>query len=283
MSNSDSGFIEIDGYKLHYITEGYGPNALVIGSAFFYSRSFSENLRKHLKITFLDWRGFSETESDSEISLDILLNDIDLIREKLGIKSCIIIGHSAHALLALEYAKKYPQYISHVVMIGISPNLSPEHASQAEKKWQEASCQERKAALIERIKQLPDEELAKLPPAERFVNWYVRRDPQGWYDFHFNSSQLWKDILPNMKMFDFLYGIALRDIDISKGLESFTKPVFIGLGQYDFIIAPPSSWDLLRPKFHNLTFRIFEKSGHSPQFEEVALFDEELLNWIGSS
>jgi len=36
----------------------------------------------------------------------------------------------------------------------------------------------------------------------------------------------------------------------------------------------------LRPRFHDLTIRIFEKSGHTPQFEEPGVFDEELLKWL---
>lgn len=39
-------------------------------------------------------------------------------------------------------------------------------------------------------------------------------------------------------------------------------------------------WDSLRPKFKNLTVRIFEKSAHSPQYEEAELFDAELLKWL---
>ena len=70
------------------------------------------------------------------------------------------------------------------------------------------------------------------------------------------------------------------EIDIANGLERFDRPVFLALGRYDFIVAPPSSWNPLTPKFKNLTIDIFEQSGHTPQFEEPALFDERLVNWI---
>jgi len=136
------------------------------------------------------------------------------------------------------------------------------------------------SCLEERIKRLPDEELAILPPAQRFVEWYVRRDPQAWYDFSFNSSSLWKGVLPNMPMFDYLYGVVLRDLDITRGLETFDTPVLLALGRFDFIVAPPRSWDSVRPKFQNLTVRVFEHSGHSPQYEEPANFNEELVRWL---
>lgn len=286
MASVRSDIIEIEGFKFRYQIEGKGPCALVIGSAVYYPRSFSKQLRKNFNLIFVDWRGFAESnssENDNEISLDTLLDDIELIRLKLKIKSCLIIGHSAHALLALEYAKKYPKHISHVAMIGTSPNFSDKHSLEAQRNWQESVWPERKAALEEKIRQLPDKELAKLSPADRFIQWYIRRDPEAWYDFNFDSSPFWKGVHPNMRMFDFLYGNALKDIDISKGLEIFNKPVFLGLGRYDFIVAPPCSWNFLRPKFQNLTLRVFERSGHSPQFEEAPLFDEEILKWVYSS
>ncbi len=271
--------IERDGFQLRCRIEGNGPPALVIGSSVYYPRSFSQNLRSHLKLVFIDWRGFAEGPADG-VTFDALLDDVEQVRRQLGLQTCIVIGHSAHALLALEYAKKYPQHTSHVVMIGISPNLGPGNAALAARNWQESVWPERKAALEERIRRMPEAELAKLSPAGRFVAWYVRRDPEAWYDYTFDSSNLWEGVVPNMPLFDYLYGVALRDLDIAAGLESFKKPVFLALGRYDFIVAPPSAWDPIRAKFHDLTLRVFERSGHSPQYEEAALFDEELLRWL---
>lgn len=279
----ESGFIEIDGFHLKYCIEGTGPTALVVGNAVYYSRSFSKELRESLRLVFVDWRGFAEcknSEPTSSITFDTLLEDIEKIRIKLHIEKCIIIGHSAHALLALEYAKKYPKNVSHVVMIGAVPNLSPECAVMAARNWEESVCPERKAALAEKIRQFPDEELAKLPPSERFVKWNARRNPLAWFDFHFDSSRLWKGIIPNTSLLDFFYGVALRELDISRGLERFDRPVLLALGRFDYAIAPANSWDPFRPKFQDLTVRSFERSAHSPHYEEPDLFNKELLNWL---
>jgi proline iminopeptidase len=275
--------IEIDGFQFKYCIEGEGLDTLVIGSSVYYSRSFSQNLRNHLRLHFVDYRGFAQPPSSGKetvLSFDLLLDDIERIRQILSLKKCILIGHSAHALLALEYAKKYPQYISHVIMIGISPNLGPEYAAMAQRNWEESVWPERKEALSIRMHEFSDEKLASLPPAERFVKWNVRRAPQSWFDFHFDASSLWKGIVPNMSILDFFYGVALRDLDITQGLEKFNVPVFLALGRFDYIIAPASSWDLVRPQFKHITVRIFERSGHSPQYEEPVFFDAELLEWL---
>lgn len=79
---------------------------------------------------------------------------------------------------------------------------------------------------------------------------------------------------------DQMYLRFAREVDVSQGLESLDLPVLLAYGRFEFLVAPVHSWDPLRSKFKNLTVRIFEKSAHSPQYEEAELFDAELLKWL---
>jgi proline iminopeptidase len=182
--------------------------------------------------------------------------------------------------MALEYAKKYPASVSHVIMIGIAPDLSPASAEAAEQNWQKLASPERKAAMEENLQRLPDEELAQLPPAPQWISSYVRNGPRTWFDPRFDASPLFEGVEINMDMFNYVWGEVFRDIDITQGLESLDRPVFLALGRYDFLVAPPSSWDPIKAKFQDLTIRVFEQSGHTPQYEEATRFDEELLRWL---
>ncbi len=261
-----------------YCIEGAGIPTLVIGSALYYPKSFSRALRRYLRMAFVDWRGFAEPISKEEDinGLDAYIDDIERLRQELHLKKVVVIGHSAHALLALEYAKKYPDHVSAVVMIGISPNLSSKYAEWAAKSWAETASSERKAALNSRLQ----DDFSGLSRSQQFIKWYVSRDPQAWYDYNFNSAPLWDGIKLQMDHFDDLYGVILRDLDVANGLKDLHKPVFLAMGKYDYIVAPMTAWEPLKPQFHNLTPRLFEKSGHSPQFEESGLFDQELLQWL---
>jgi proline iminopeptidase len=279
----DRGTIPGGEFRLQYRIEGEGQPALVIGSAVYYPRIFSQNLRKHLRLVFLDHRGFAPGPGDVDVSafaLDKVVDDVERARKTLGLGRIAVIGHSGHALMALEYAKKYPTHVSHVIMIGIAPNLSAASWVATERYWQESVAPERKAALRENLRRLPDKELEKLPPRDRFVEGYVREGPRAWYDFRFDSSPLWAGVEVNVRVFDHLWGKVFRDIDITQGLSTFNRPVLLALGRYDFLVAPPSSWDPIRPKFRDLTVRVFERSGHTPPFEEPELFDAELLRWM---
>jgi proline iminopeptidase len=281
---ADSGEVPAGAFRLRYRIEGSGRPALVVGSALYYPRVFSPNLRKHLRMAFLDHRGFAPSPGPvdlSEFALHKLLDDFERARRQLGFGRVVIVGHSGHALMALEYAKKFPESVSHVVMIGMAPDLSRASSQAAERYWNESVFPERKAALQENLRRLPDEELAKLPAGPRFIKSYVRNGPRIWYDPRFDSTPFWEGVEINMGMFGHVWGEIFRDIDITQGLAALDRPVFLALGRHDFIVAPPSSWDPIRPKFRDLTVRVFERSGHTPQYEEAEHFDAELLRWIG--
>jgi proline iminopeptidase len=184
--------------------------------------------------------------------------------------------------MALEYAKKYPANVSHVIMIGIAPDLSASSAQAAQANWEELASPERRTALEENLRSMTDEALAELPRegGQRFIAWYIRSGPKAWYDPGFDATSLWEGVNVNMDMFDYVWGEVFRDIDVTRGLESFDRPVLMALGRYDFLVAPPSSWEPIKDQFSDLTIRVFEKSGHTPQYEEAGVFDTELLAWM---
>ena len=281
-----SGTIESGQFDLEYRIEGAGTPAIVIGFPNYYGRVFSTNLRSQLRFVFVDHRGSAPSPGAvplSEYSLEQISDDIELVRTELNLGPVVIIGHSAHALMALEYGKKYPESVSRVVMIGIAPDLSDESNLEAEEYWEKMATAERKAALDSNWEGVLQEEPEESYPGENFINTYVRNGPMAWYDHKFDSTPLWKGVDANMEMLGHVSGTLLAEIDITKGLEEFDRPVFLALGKYDFLVAQPSSWNRIKSKFNDLTIRVFDESRHTPQYEQAELFDSELLNWIQGS
>src|SRR5574337_325876 len=92
-------------FNLSYIVEGEGHPTVVIGSALFYSRTFSRNLRNHLQLVFMDHRGFVLSPGPvetSEYELDKLVDDVERLRQHLGLGKVAVVGHSGHGYIALE-------------------------------------------------------------------------------------------------------------------------------------------------------------------------------------
>lgn len=278
------GTIRSGYFELAYSVEGQGTPAIVIGSAVYYPRVFSERLRRSLQLIFVDHRGFAKASADlkpEDYILDAVLDDIELVRRHLGHEKVVIIGHSGHGYMALEYAKRYPQHVSHVVMIGTGPSHSAAHHEASERYWQESVCPERKARLASDFAMLPGE--IEAAPEKRFITFCIRLGAKSWYDHTYDAAPLWEGVEVNMPVFDRLWGETFRDIEIRQGLDNLDIPVFLALGRYDYLVAPYATWDAYRSSFKDLTVRVFEKSGHTPQMEESELFDAELLEWLSAT
>lgn len=277
----DHGTIRSGVFELGYRIEGSGHAALVIGSSIYYPRTFSAELRQSLKLVFVDHRGFARATgptSRADYELATVLDDIELLRQRLGLGEVIIIGHSGHAYMALEYAKRYPQNVTQVVLIAAGPSQSVAHLELAEQNWQEAVCPERRAKLEAELRDLGGELAAA--PERRFITFCIRLGAKSWYDPSFDASPLWEGVSVNMDGIDYLWGEAFRDLDIREGLQELKVPVYLALGRFDYLVAPYGSWQSYRPHFHDLTVRVFDRSSHTPQFEECKLFDRELLEWL---
>jgi proline iminopeptidase len=77
------GVISAGAFQLPYAIEGAGHPTIVIGSVRYYQRVFSQNLRKHLQLIFMDHRGFAPSPGKvdtPEFELDKLVGDVEKLR-----------------------------------------------------------------------------------------------------------------------------------------------------------------------------------------------------------
>ena len=282
--SSKSGVVEISGIKLSYTVEGQGIPCLVLGSSVYYPRLFSNELRKDFLLYFVDQRFFtadSRQQDLSKFSIDQISDEIEEMRKALKLEKFVIIGHSIYGNVVIEYARKYPEHLSHIVAIANPPQY-------ASKSYSDALAEFRKTAEPERLEKLEKnwemkkDSIDKLPPREKFIATYVTNGPLYWYDFNFDCSALWKNVPVNIEPLNALFQKAYANYDISSNSTLIKQPVLVILGKYDFLV-PHFMWDSSKPNIPHLTVKIFNKSGHSPQFEEPALFNQTLLNWVKGS
>ena len=189
MIQQAKGTIERDGFELGYCTEGTGIPTIVIGSSIYYPRTFSKKLRTKLQMTFMDHRGFGKALKpfdNASFELNTLIDDIEALRQKLNLNQIAIIGHSGHAFIALEYAKKYPSHVSHVVLIATSPNGNTFVTS--DQYFAESVCPERKALYEKNMQHLKDDIDAN--PDKRFIFYSLRSGPRIWYNYQYDAAHL---------------------------------------------------------------------------------------------
>ena len=255
---------------------GKGAPSLVIGSHIYYPRVFSKNLQEHLQMIFLDTRAFVKESPDfasSDFSIQKFIEDIEAFRQLLKLDKFIVIGHSIHAFIALEYAKRFPDRVSHLVMIASSPIVGPKLYMEADRYFEESVCPDRKQEFQKQMDGLKQES------SPSFIQRMLAFGPKLWFDFKFDATSLWKDVEINFLGANIVWGSMFSNTNVASNLTSVCCPIFLALGRYDYF-NPPSLWEKYRKFVKNLRIRIFESSGHTPQLEQDNIFDSELLEWL---
>ncbi|KAB0443919.1 MAG: alpha/beta hydrolase [Lysinibacillus fusiformis] len=269
-----------DGFELHYCIKGQGEPILVVGSSVYYPRLFSENLSQHFQLIFLDHRGFVKPPrplKQEDYTLEKIVDDIEQARQLLKLEHFIILGHSGHAFMAMAYANTYPQHVRKVILLNTATTNSQERQQQSLSFFDANASVARKKQFERDIAFLAQD--LKKEPERRFVHMCIRMGAHSFYDYSFNATAMWEGVYTNMEVIDYLWGRAFAEQDLLQLTRSFPKPVFVGLGRYDFLVAPVSLWEAIEDT-SQVKKVIFEQSGHNPMFEEPELFDEQLISWI---
>jgi proline iminopeptidase len=275
-----SGTILVDGAQLRYVVEGRGYPCLVVGSSTYYRRTFTQPLKETLCCAFTDHRGFTPAATigaQKRYTLGMVADDVEQLRRALGWERVVVYGHSIHGLMALEYARQYPEHVSHVVMEGTPPHFGPGLRRARQAYWESAASAERKA-LWERSWLGIEERLKSLSERDAFVADYVATGPRLWADATFDSSRLWEGVDLNVELIGQLYAL-FEDYDVAARQPPVSSPIYLAIGRHDYQVPFPT-WDKPKRSLVNLTPALFEQCGHTPHLEEPERFAAGLARWL---
>jgi proline iminopeptidase len=283
--NSSSGSLYVDGTKLSYLIEGAGIPCMIVADRVIHQRALSMELRKHLHFIFPEFRlaiRYDEPPDFSEITLDTLVDDIEQVRRALALGKICVYGHSIFGLLALEYARKYPEQASHVIMIGTPPSFSsiPDWMNMVDDYLQSHASDERRRILKRNRETRTEDTLGSFSPDEAYVLQMMTRAPLDWYDPTYDCSWLFEGAnWPHEEEGHDRLWKVFANYDLSQRAPVST-PVFLAVGRHDYI-SPYTLWGDSQRKLPNLSHNLFGKSGHYPMIEQQQLFDQKLLAWLG--
>ena len=189
---SESGYVDVDGRKLYYKVDGKGVPVLIISyvGTTAHERLFSSQLRESIRLIFPDQggvEGLSEPRPIEEITMDLIMKEIEAVRQDLHLDKLAVLGHSAWVKIALEYAIRYPSRTSHLILTpNTGPKYDPAYSRKHETKhWEKYASKERKMLLEKNLKELGD-----ISFFDDFGRWYVVYGPRFWIDPYFDSSHI---------------------------------------------------------------------------------------------
>ena len=125
-NNSSEGFYETsDHIKIKYKISGKGEACIFIpgGPGQGYS-SFElmggNSLEKNMQMVYMDQRGSGESGTSENYHLDKMVQDIEELRQHLKLKKVFLLAHSFGGIIAVNYAKKYPQHTKGLILANVT-------------------------------------------------------------------------------------------------------------------------------------------------------------------
>ncbi|MDX2099737.1 MAG: alpha/beta hydrolase [Leptolyngbyaceae cyanobacterium bins.59] len=118
-------WIDTNGIKLHYVTQGNGPLVLMLHGfpEFWYSwRHQIPEFAKDYKVVALDLRGYNESDKPTDRAayvMDEFIRDVWGVIHGLGYDRCTLVGHDWGGIIAWNFAYAHPQMVSQLIILNV--------------------------------------------------------------------------------------------------------------------------------------------------------------------
>lgn len=253
---------------------------------------FADKLAERTFI-YLDQRGcgrsgpLADSEQGNEtLDLDTLAADVEAIRQYFNYEQIVPLGHGFGALIALEYARRYPQHTERVILVNpwvhfpdLALTLLAEASHLSGKAFEDPAEQVRADTPAEKHPPIGSARIAKafdLMNARDLLNslHFIDSATRMRLEFIDTTEQLWasgemQEALINQGLWEFEYPTFLQEI---------TRPIDIIVGKQDSTSFPvQTQWvqDL-----GNADISVILQAAHYPWLddeEEFATLLEESL------
>lgn len=278
-------FVNAAGVRLAYSVQGTGTPLLIVGSSIYYPRTFSKELGRSCSLVCGDLPHFVQLNrgfAHASINFDVYAECIETIRLAAGFGRVAVVGHSHHGNVALEYAKRFPGNVSHVVLIGSPPVNIAQTVQGAGQYWAAHASEERRRALERRRRSMIESDrFGARSPEDAYIRQYVTDAPLYWNDPEYDASWLWEGMAFDMDAVH-AFRALYDDYELNWDEKSLAAPALVVMGQNDYAV-PHTLWDCILPRLGNVTYRVLGKSGHTPQLEQPEEFNHLLLDWLRDS
>jgi pimeloyl-ACP methyl ester carboxylesterase len=116
---AQAGILETSGARIHYSVTGSGPAVVLIHGWALSLREWDDQiaaLSPHFRVVAFDRRGYGRSTGFADASADP--GDIRVLLDTLGIRSAVLVGHSAGADVAIRFASAMPERVEALVLYG---------------------------------------------------------------------------------------------------------------------------------------------------------------------
>jgi proline-specific peptidase len=286
----ETGMIHVPGGRVWYERFGEGPATPLLalhggpGAGHYYLDPFIERMAAHRPVVVFDQLGCGESEKPDDPSLwtlDRAVEELDVVRETLGLERCHLFGQSWGGWLSIEYLARGRAGIVGLILASTSSSTRQFMAEAAI--LIDALPEPHRSALQELGARGAYDDPAYLAAVDVFYRRHLCRLPV-WPEPMLRTARELDGNQVYLTMngpteFDVIG--PLRTWDRTSDLERIAAPTLVTCGRYDEIT--PACAETIAHGVPDSRMVVFEESAHCAHLEEPDLYArvaEEFLSQV---
>jgi len=282
------GFVDANGVMIYYMSTGHGQPLMIVhggpGASHDYFLPYLLPLARHYRIIFIDERGSGRSqklEDRSGYTIENMVEDVEAVRQALGLGKISLLGHSYGGALAQAYALKYQRNLSHLILastwsstvamnqvfVRMKENMTPELRERIDKL--EAQGLFGHGKDYEKNRYTNDYMIAAW--GEGYFPYVYRNRPDPNYDPIAAGNMSW-DLYREMwgEHGEFVIDGNLKSVEYTNRLPSIKVPTLILVGEHDE--CDPSLSQTMHSKIAGSKLVILPTAGHMTFVDQTGMF-----------
>jgi len=257
-------YFDIAGMQLRPVGQGFIEKPVMFmlhggpGGDHLRFKQHSLELQEVAQLVFIDHRGCgrSQKSTQKDYSLENNIEDIEALRQHLGLERICVLGTSYGGMVAQGYAIRYHKYIEKLILVVTAPSYrlleeSKKILSEHGNPEQIKICQHLWNGTFKNHKHV-------MKYMDIMSSLYSTKAKKNHKKSIYNQSNtIWSHEALNEG-----FGNFLRDFDFTPLLKKIKCPTLVLAGQKDWI-CPPSHSKIIAQQIPNATLKIFKNCGHA--------------------
>jgi proline iminopeptidase len=289
------GFVDANGVMIYYTTLGRGEPLLILhggpGASHDYFLPYLLPLARHHKLIFIDERGSGKSqklEDRTAYTVENMVEDVEAVRQGLGLGKINLLGHSYGGALAQAYALKYQRNLSHLIL------ASTWSSSAAMNQVFVRMKQNMAPELRERIDRLEAQGLFRGKDYEknRYSNEYmIAAWGEGYFPYVYHNrpdpnydptvlGNAW-DLYREMwgEHGEFIIDGNLKSVEYTDRLPGIKVPTLMVVGEHDE--CEPALSQVMHEKIAGSKMVVLPNSGHMTFVDQTGMFLKAVDEFLG--
>lgn len=236
-------------------------------------RGTISQLRDVAQLVYIDHRGCgrSATGSQSTYTMENNIDDLDALREHLGVERISMLGSSYGGMVAQGYALRYPNRLANLILSVTAPSFR--FADDAKRILQERGTPEQRA-ISECLWKGHFESMDQLKEYYRLLMpmYSTTYKPETFEDS-------WTRGLRSVEAFNEGFSTFMKTFDYTDRLHEIKCPTLVIGAAHDWICAPNHS-RLIADRIPRSHLKIFQKSSHMVAADEPEAYLQAVRGFL---